>query len=305
MPWIADFLTNRRQAVRYQGVTSTFRPLTCGVPQGTKLGPLCFLILINDALMDTQQRWKYVDDSTIASSLNTDTPDYSPTQQSLDNLNTWASHNYVTINSEKTVLLHFDLSKTPTPQPSLTLADHNLQLVNKSKLLGLTLNSSLTWDDHTQSIVQSASFRLYMLRRLRSLGMQPTELTHIYKTFILPKLTYASPVYSSSLTATQLLRLERVQKRAMRIIHNTNYTNYEQALQNVHLPKLADQYNTSLKRFGLKLLKDNRHRHFLPPPAPPPPNPTRHTNKLAPIKARTERHRKSTIPFLVKLINGY
>ena len=303
VPWIADFLTNRRQAVRYQGVTSPFLSLTCGIPQGTKLGPLGFLILINDALQHTPQRWKYVDDTTLATSLNNTNPDYSTTQSSLDSLSTWAEQNHVTINSQKTLLLHFDFSITPTPQPSLSLAGHTLRTVNTAKLLGITLDDRLDWHAHTQKTVQSASYRLYMLRRLRSCGMQPTELAQIYRTFILPKLTYASPAWSSSLSATQLSRLERVQKRAMRIIYSNNYTNYEQALLNVGLPKLADHYNTLLLKFGHKLLKDPRHRHFLPPPAPPPTQFTRHTNKLVPFQTGRERFRLSAIPLITKWIN--
>ena len=58
-----------------------------------------------------------------------------------------------------------------------------------------------------------------MLRRLKTFGMPTLELISIYKTFILPKLTYASPAWSYSLTTTQLARLERVQKRALIIPH--------------------------------------------------------------------------------------
>ena len=75
--WLADFVINRRQAVRYQGVVSSLKHLTCGVPQGTKMGSLCFLVLINDAITDTQHRWKYVDDCTVEIPVNNRTPDYS------------------------------------------------------------------------------------------------------------------------------------------------------------------------------------------------------------------------------------
>ena len=93
IPWIADFLSRRRQAVRHQGALSDFLPITCGVPQGTKLGPLLFLILINDALIDTPHRMKYVDDCTITNSFNVDSPDHSPTQASLDALQSWTTNN--------------------------------------------------------------------------------------------------------------------------------------------------------------------------------------------------------------------
>ena len=115
VPWLADFLTNRRQAVRFQGSVSDFLPITCGVPQGTKIGPLLFLILINDALLDTPQRMKYVDDCTIASSVCTTNPNYSPTQSTLNLLSQWTAANHVKINANKSVSMLFALSPTPLP----------------------------------------------------------------------------------------------------------------------------------------------------------------------------------------------
>ena len=96
--WLADFLSGRRQAVRYQGSVSSFQQLICGVPQGTKMGPLCFLILINDALVHTPHRWKYVDDCTVGVPVNNTNPDFSALQSTLNQLQTWTEDNKMTIN---------------------------------------------------------------------------------------------------------------------------------------------------------------------------------------------------------------
>ena len=70
--WIADFLTERTQCLRYRGVTSEWVTLKAGVPQGTKLGPIVFLIVINNALRDSNiAYWKYVDDVTVYQSYET------------------------------------------------------------------------------------------------------------------------------------------------------------------------------------------------------------------------------------------
>ena len=303
--WLADFLSGRQQAVRYQGSTSSLLPLTCGVPQGTKMGPLCFLILINDALTDTPHRWKYVDDSTISFPINTKQPDYSPLQTTLNNLMTWTEVNKVTINHNKTVVMHFCTSSRAVDQPQLSVGIHPLQVVRSTKLLGVTVDDQLTWKQHVNNIIRTASFKLYMLRRLRSLGTPAKELCGVYTTFILPSLMYCSPVWSSSLTLTQKQQLERVQKRACRIILGPAYQSYTDALTTLSLPQLSQRHLQALVKFGENLLTHPRHRNLLPPDAPPPTRYTRHHNKLIPIRApRTDRYKNSAIPSIVRLINS-
>ncbi|KAK3869932.1 hypothetical protein Pcinc_024789 [Petrolisthes cinctipes] len=143
-----------------------------------------------------------------------------------------------------------------------------------------------------------------MLRRLKSLGMQLRELRNIFIMFILPKLTYASPAWSSSLSLTQQRQLERVQKRACRIIMGDRYTTYETALITLDLTSLTDSHTKLLKQFGERLISHPRHRHFLPDNNPKPRHAMRHYNRLKPIRATTERYKKSAIPAIVNIINN-
>ena len=302
--WLADFLSGRQQAVRYQGSVSSLRQLTCGVPQGTKMGPLCFLIMINDALTDTIHRWKYVDDCTLGITVNNRAPNYTSLQDSLDKLQAWTQSNSVTINHTKTVVMHVCTAKTAVPPPQLSIGPHSLQVVNTFKLLGVGLDDHLSWSQHVASVVKAASYRLFMLRRLKSLGTQAEELKGVYISFILPKLMYASPAWSSSLNSTQLHQLERVQKRACRVILGPAYVDYAHALTTLSLTTLAARYERALSSFGRGLLRTSRHRHFLPPAAPPPSRTTRNPNVLVPPKApRTDRYKRSAIPTIIKGIN--
>ena len=303
--WLTDFLSGRRQAVRYQGSVSTFQHLTCGVPQGTKMGPLCFLILINDALTDTQFHWKYVDDSTVGIKINNSSPDYRHLQNILDRLQTWTETNNVTINHNKTVVMHISKSKTEVPPPQVTVGPNQLQVVKATKLLGVTLDDSLNWKQHIASMIKSATYRLYMLRRLKSLGTPPQELGSIYNTFILPRLTYASPAWSSSLNTTQRLQMERVQKRACRIILGASYTSYDQALCTLNIPTLAQRYQDILQQFGRKLLQNPRHRNMLPPDIPEQRYALRRRNRIQPVRPITDRYQDSPILSIINAINKH
>ncbi|MEL7524109.1 MAG: reverse transcriptase domain-containing protein, partial [Cyanobacteria bacterium J06553_1] len=288
-------------------------------PQGTKLGPLLFLILINDALIDAPHRMKYVDDCTIANSFDNDNPDHSLSQSTLDSLHQWTVGNSTQVNPNKTVTMTFTVANNPPPLPNLTLNNHILTSVTSFKLLGVTIQHDLHWDLHVSNVVKSASFRLYMLRRLRTLGLPPIELVNLYKTFILPKLTFSAVIWTPGLYKYQKRRLERVQKRALKIALGPSYTTYDQALEahnllplaidesHPNLPNLPNptNYTQILRKFGENLLTHPKHRHFLPPPVPPPRYPTKHHNILQAVKPklRTDRFTYSPIPSIVRLIN--
>ncbi|XP_063852301.1 uncharacterized protein LOC135095411 isoform X1 [Scylla paramamosain] len=179
----------------------------------------------------------------------------------------------------------------PGPPPQLTVGPHPLQVVQCAKLLGVTVDDQLTWKQHVASTVRSATYRLYMLCRLRSLGTPTDELRGVYLTFILPKLVYAFPAWSSSLTHTQQLQLESEQKRACRVILGLAYTTYEEALTTLGLSRLSTRHREALEKFGRGLLHHPRLRNMLPPDAPHPVCATRHHNKIMPLKApRTDWH---------------
>ena len=123
----------------------------------------------------------------------------------------------------------------------LHIGQHKLQVFDSTKLLGITIDKNLNWKQHVASIVKKASFRLYMLRRMKSLGTPPKELTIIYTSFILPVLLYASPAWSSSLNVTQQQQIEKVQKRAFRTILGPSYTSYNEALNTLGLPTIFER----------------------------------------------------------------
>ena len=100
IPWICDFLNNRQQCVKYNDTLSEYVNIKGGVPQGTKLGPLGFQILINDAASDAKtEYWKYVDDLTFAENHNLNVR--GNLQDDLNNFKDWSDTNCLKLNPTK------------------------------------------------------------------------------------------------------------------------------------------------------------------------------------------------------------
>ena len=110
IPWIISFLTERRQRVRYHSAFSNWVTLTCGVPQGTKIGPLVFLAIIDKACSDFDHKWKFVDDLSLGETY--DVGEDSILQDEIIKLNDWCQVNKLLLNPTKCKTMHFCLKKT-------------------------------------------------------------------------------------------------------------------------------------------------------------------------------------------------
>ena len=305
LPTICDFLSNRSQTVRYQGSTSCPRNLTCGVPQGTKLGPIIFLIMINDAALSIDQRWKYVDDLTLL--VATHKSKQSSMQSHLDSLCNWSRANDLKPKPAKCNIARISFLRDQLPPPVASINGIPLEAVDKITLLGVTIQTDLKWNSQVELMITRASRRLYILCILKKNGVALHDLVLIYKMYIRPILEFGSPVWSSSLTVSQINDIERVQKRVIRCITYPNIISYGRELNNLGLPTLHDRREELLMKFGENLLKSSRHRDILPQTRQ---NVThserylRNSDKLDIPRCRTQRYKNSTVPCVVSMLNS-
>ena len=301
--WIASFISDRKVATRTRGQVSSELPLRCGVPQGTVLGPLLFIIMVNENWDPTSRIYKYVDDTTIAVAYKPgETP---PIQEILQRVSEWTKVNNMKINPNKCAVLSYKFNEKPVTLPPLTIDDSQLSLVSSVSLLGAKLSNDLKWTLNTKNIITKCNAKLYMLSKLKAFKVARQDLVKIWTTFIRPIAEYVAPLWHSSLTIVERVKIERLQKRALRIIMGSGYPGYDNALDVLNLPTLKARREELTRKFAMNLLKSTKHRKLLPGKRDNERTMrTKVGDQLIAPKWSTLRYGRSTIPYCTRLINN-
>ena len=302
IPWIADFLTSRRQRVQYRSALSNWELLTCGVPQGTKFGPIIFIALINDAAeKSVTQSFKYVDDLSLAEVRQA----HRSSQIDLDiqDLDAWANCNHLKLNPSKCKVMQICFKRESPSPPDLYIAGKKLEVVNKTKLLGLIVQSDLCWDLQVNSMVSKGSRRLYMLCRLKRFGVPVNDLVSVYIGYVRPIVEYACPVWHGNMSTKHTQQIERIQKRALRIILGSTYTSYAEALSSTGLQTLEERRQHLCSQFANKCTTSEKYSGWFPLNNRTHSMSLRHTRTYKVPKSRTLRYGNSAIPHLTKFLN--
>ena len=264
LEWITDFLTCRKQRVKLSvDCYSEWELVPAGVPQGTKLGPWLFVVMVNDLDIPTSKLWRYVDDTSMAETILKG--DSSTIQNDVDDLISQSEANKFQMNEGKCKELRIGFSKLISQFEPIKIHNNPLGVVKSAKILGLTLSDDLKWNEHVQQIVKKARKRLYCLTQLKRSNVGTKELLQFYMTCIRPITEYACPAFHNSLTNYLSNDLESIQKRALRII--IPWTSYSEALSIVGLQPLyarRQELTESLFR-DIASNKDQKLHKLLPP----------------------------------------
>ena len=163
-------------------------------------------------------------------------------------------------------IMHISFLKNQPEFPKFTLNGEEINTADKMKLLGVTIQSNLSWDIQTNHMISRASRRMYMLYVLKRLRASVADLTAVYQMYIRTVLEYASPLWHRSITKHQIDDIELIQKRACLIILGSHYKSYAEALKTLELCSLVERREKLLRGFGEQLLKSERHTTMLPAP---------------------------------------
>jgi len=172
-------------------------------------------------------------------------------QHHLDNFEHWANENHMKLNPKKCATMKVSFLKKPLDDPKLTISKVALQNVPVAKILGVHISDDLKWDKHVTEILNKANGRLYMLKLLKRFNLPHDDLITIFSGFVRPLAEYAAPIWHPGITVSQSVALERIQKRACRIIMGNKYISYDQAMQNCGLNSLSERRD----KLCLSLLK--------------------------------------------------
>lgn len=218
--WIKTWLTERKQCVVVDGEQSEHCRVKSGVPQGTVLGPLMFLLYINDIGENINSKLRlFADDSLLYLAVSTETH-CEKLQKDLDTLVNWAETWQMKFNAEKCYVLRITTNRKPIKY-EYKMRGHILKAVEHNPYLGVELTNKLSWDNHINNIVSKASRSLGFLRR--NLHKCPETIKkQAYIALVRPHLEYASsawdPYYNKHIN-----QLEMVQRRSARFIKR-NYS---------------------------------------------------------------------------------
>jgi hypothetical protein len=185
LDWFRYFLTDRYQRVIVRGSQSNWSPVKSGVPQGTILGPILFLIYINDLPSEIQSSTKlFADDTKIYRKLVDKVADTSILQSDLDRMRNWTENWQLNFNFEKCEVMRITHSKDLS-LPEYYLSDKKLEVTDKFKDLGIMMTHNLAWSSHVDNITSKANRMLGLVKRTVGSSNLPT-VTLLYKALVRP-----------------------------------------------------------------------------------------------------------------------
>ena len=217
---------------------------------------------------------------------------------------TYAEDNQMKLNFEKTKLMLFNPSNSIDFQPDFVIDDHQLEMVEELRILGLTVRSDLKWSSNTKNIVKKGNQRLWMVKRLKNIGAKTEDLVDVYIKQIRSVLEFAAPVWQSSLTKTEKTDIERVQKSFCRIVLGSSYQSYAYALESLQLESLEARRINLCLRFALRAEKHQKFKHWFILNTKTSVT-RRKPVKYVPVVAKHSRFEKSPLFYLTNLLNTY
>jgi hypothetical protein len=261
-----NYLTERKQYVEFNNTKSEMLEINTGVPQGSILGPLLFIIYIND-MSKVSKIFAfiiYADDTTLSSILsafkartnqvNIETK----INNELSKICIWLTVNKLSLNVGKTKFTLFHTKQKKVKAPIIKINDNIIERLTDFNFLGLIINENLSWKSHANKISNSISKTTGVLNRLKNLLPQKIKIT-LYNSMIVSHLNYCILAWGYEHS-----RLTKIQKRVIRTISLSKYNDHtEPIFKNLKLLQVKDILKVNEIKFYYKLENEKLPAYFL------------------------------------------
>ena len=268
--WLTSYLENRKQCTMVNGSLSSEEKIGCGVPQGSVLGPLLFLIYINDLnnWLETEDIQLYADDTVVYAAGKTTEEIEMQLNLTLKKLSEWCQLNRVTINNSKSKTVLFGTRLTSKDKIKCLLGDTELEQIDNYRYLGVDLDRHLNYDLCITNTIKKVNHKIWLLAKLRYY-MTESMAIKIYKGMILPYFDYGDVIYMGGNTKL-LNKLQVLQNRALKVclqvhkryptieLHRKCKTTLLANRREMHLKILAYHYTTK-RGYTVIPRRDTRH----------------------------------------------
>lgn len=270
--WFSSYLSDRHQLVELSGTRSSTKNITCGVPQGSILGPLLFLIYVNDMSAVVKNKLLlYADDSAILVSARNKSDIENKLSNDLNNVSHWLVNNKLSLHLGKTESILFGSKPRIRSQPSLDITCNGSSIESKTsvKYLGVTIDQCLSFESMARAIIKKSNARLKFLYRKQSFLNQYTRKL-LVMSLIQCHFDYASSAWFNSLTQDLKHKLQVTQNRLIRFVlnlHPRSHIGKEEFIRLNWLP-VASRVNQIILchvfKINSKLAPSYLNDHFTP-----------------------------------------
>ena len=227
LEWFQNYLHDRSQCERVNNITSEKNPCYVGVPQGSILGPLLFLLFVNDLPQYVQnQNCNIFADDTIIYAVGSNAEDISSKLQgTLDRTMPWYMSNRLSINANKSAVMLIGKPSQIQDDVDMKINDIRIEQVQSMKYLGIYIDIRLSWDVQCDKLCANVAGKISVLRRIRPF-CRPNTLKLLYEKTIQSVFDYACSVWCHTKQGN-ISKLQRTQNYAARIVTgNFDYVNF-------------------------------------------------------------------------------
>ena len=218
LQWCENYLSGRTQRTLANNVKSRQCPVLCGVPQGSVLGPLFFILYVNDLqqALKGEEVQLYADDTVLYTSDSKVQSGKNRLQANLDRLHNWCQANKLTVNPSKTKMMTFGTrhSIKKTKECHLLLGGVKVQKVATFRYLGFMLDSTLNFRSHIADVIKNVMYKRTLLSKIMSFLNKDVALS-IFKLMILPYFDYCDVIYHSA-GSGDTEKLQRLQNKCLK-----------------------------------------------------------------------------------------